>query len=158
MYGRVEGTADHYWPWAVFFKILLFILSPPSFIHSFWPFIHSLSPAIHSFYLFIHSLFTLHLFTCPCSFFLSFFYSLSLNYLLICSCLFSLFLLLILSYPNSFSPFPSFTLSLLTYLLSLHLFALRPLPPHLLLLTPSSTLSPFTDLHSPLSHSLTCLI
>ena len=23
VYGRAEDTADHYWPWAVFFKILL---------------------------------------------------------------------------------------------------------------------------------------
>ena len=24
VYGRAEGIADHYWPWAVFFKILKF--------------------------------------------------------------------------------------------------------------------------------------
>ena len=24
MHGRAKGTADHYWPWAVFFKILKF--------------------------------------------------------------------------------------------------------------------------------------
>ena len=24
MYGRAKGTADHYWPWAVFFMILKF--------------------------------------------------------------------------------------------------------------------------------------
>ena len=24
VHGRAKGTADHYWPWAVFFKILKF--------------------------------------------------------------------------------------------------------------------------------------
>ena len=25
VHGRAKGTADHYWPWAVFFKILKFM-------------------------------------------------------------------------------------------------------------------------------------
>ena len=33
VYGRAEGIADHYWPWAVFFKILIVIIR--EFIHGF---------------------------------------------------------------------------------------------------------------------------
>ena len=32
VYGRAEGIADHYWPWAVFFKILKFLFYDTSLI------------------------------------------------------------------------------------------------------------------------------
>ena len=31
VYGRAEGIADHYWPWAVFFPFFFCFSSPPFF-------------------------------------------------------------------------------------------------------------------------------